>query len=167
MPTAMDPRGLSLARRSSYLTLAGLILLSLAVGWAGSLVTTSQIPTWYAALDKPSWTPPNWLFAPVWTTLYVLIGMAGWRVSDARAPGHGVWGLWWGQLALNAAWTPLFFGAHVVGLALVVILLLLVAISWWIQSTWTRDRVSSLLFVPYLVWIAYASSLNAGIWWMN
>lgn len=152
---------------SSYALLAALILLCLAVGWTGSLITIDQIPTWYQSLEKPAWTPPNWLFGPVWTTLYVLIGVAGWRVAPAHAPGHDAWGLWWMQLALNAAWTPLFFGAHLLGVALVVIFALLITIVWFIRATWSRDRMASLLFVPYLAWIAYASSLNAGIWWLN
>lgn len=166
MSTVLHPA--SRARgASSYALLGALILLCLAVGWTGSLVTTDQIPTWYQTLEKPAWTPPNWLFGPVWTTLYVLIGIAGWRVAPAHAPGRDAWGLWWMQLALNAAWTPLFFGAHLVGVALVVILALLITIVWFIRATWSRDRMASLLFVPYLVWIAYASSLNAGIWWLN
>lgn len=166
MLTASNPVVLPV-RRASYAVLAGLVALSLAVGWAGSFITTDQIPTWYQSLAKPSWTPPNWLFAPVWTTLYVLIGIAGWRVADPRSPGHRAWGLWWMQLALNGAWTPLFFGAHATGVALIVILALLVTIVMFIRATWHSDRIASLLFVPYLLWIAYASSLNAGVWWMN
>lgn len=153
--------------RASYFVLAALLLLTLAVGWSGSLITTTQIPGWYAALDKPSWTPPNWLFGPVWTTLYVLIAVAGWRVADRQSAGHHAWGVWWMQMALNAAWTPLFFGAHVTGVALVVILALLATVAWFIRATWRTDRIASLLFMPYLAWIGYASTLNAGIWWLN
>jgi benzodiazapine receptor len=156
-----------LSQTPSLWTLAGLVLLCLTVGWAGSFITTSQIPTWYAALSRPAWTPPNWLFAPVWTTLYVLMGIAGWRVAHPSAPGHRAWPVWWIQLVLNGIWTPLFFGAHQVALALVVILALAVTIGLFIRATWSRDRFTALLFVPYLVWISYASSLNAAILWLN
>jgi benzodiazapine receptor len=152
---------------ASFSTLAGLILLSLSVGWAGSLITADQIPAWYASLEKPAWTPPNWLFAPVWTTLYVLMGVAGWRVAHREAPAHDAWRLWWVQLALNGIWTPLFFGAHWVGLALVVIVALVAAVAAFISTTWSRDRIASLLFVPYLIWISYATNLNAAILWLN
>jgi translocator protein len=150
-----------------FRVLGGLILLCLAVGWAGSLFTASEIPTWYAALDKPVWTPPNWLFAPVWTTLYVLMGVAGWRVAHPMAEAHGVWPLWWVQLALNGIWTPLFFGVHLVGVALVVIVALIVAVGAFIYLTWSRGRLASVLFIPYLIWICYASSLNAAILSLN
>jgi benzodiazapine receptor len=157
----------SRSRTPSLWVLGSLILVCLAVGWAGSLVTTAQTPTWYASLDKPSWTPPNWVFAPIWTTLYVLMGIAGWRVAHAMAPGHAAWPVWWIQLVLNGAWTPLFFGAHQLGIALLVILALVAAVGLFIGVTWSRDRTASLLFLPYLVWIGYASSLNAAILWLN
>lgn len=165
MPTTANPSFPS--HRASYPMLAGLILLCLGVGWAGSLVTTEQIPTWYASLEKPAWTPPSWLFAPVWTTLYVLIGIAGWRVAHQDAPAHDAWPVWWIQLALNGIWTPIFFGAQQPGLALVVILALVAAVAIFIRTTWSRDRVSGWLFVPYLIWISYATNLNAAIFWLN
>lgn len=152
---------------ASLWTLAGLVLLCLGVGWAGSLITSDQIPTWYASLDKPTWTPPNWLFAPVWTTLYVLMGVAGWRVAPRGSPAHDSWPIWWVQLALNGLWTPLFFGAHRLGLALAVIVALVAAVAIFIRMTWSRDRLTSLLFVPYLIWISYATNLNAAILWLN
>lgn len=130
-------------------------------------MTVDEIPTWYASLDKPAWTPPNGLFGPVWTTLYVLIGVAGWRVARHDAPGHDAWLIWWVQLALNGLWTPIFFGAHRLGLALIVIVTLVAAVAVFIRLTWSRDRSASLLFVPYLIWISYATNLNAAILWLN
>jgi tryptophan-rich sensory protein len=153
--------------RASIWLLAGLILLCLAVGWAGSLVTRTQIPTWYAALDKPSWTPPSWLFGPVWTTLYVLIGTAGWRVAPRTSSAHRAWPHWWIQLVLNGIWTPLFFGAHQVASALIVLVMLVLSILMFIRLTWSHDRVASLLLVPYLAWTSFATTLNAGILWLN
>lgn len=162
-----SPKASSLSQTPSLWTLVGLVSLCLSVGWAGSLFTTAQIPTWYASLAKPAWTPPDWLFAPVWTTLYVLIGIAGWRVASPRAPGHAAWPHWWMQLALNGLWTPLFFGLHRVAVALLVILALVTVVGLFIRATWSHDRVASLLFIPYLAWIGYASSLNAAILWLN
>lgn len=153
--------------RPSPWILAGLILLCLLVGWLGSFVTIEQIPRWYQALAKPSWTPPNWLFGPVWTTLYVLMGIAGWRVAGPAPRARAAWHVWWGQLALNAIWTPLFFGAHQLGAALIVILLLCLLIVRFIVLAWRSDRLASLLFMPYLLWVGYASSLNAAIWVLN
>ncbi len=153
--------------RGSIWLLIGLVALGLGVGWLGSLVTTEQIPVWYDRLNKPAWTPPNWIFAPVWSTLYVLIGIAGWRIAPARAAANGAWGVWWVQLALNAIWTPLFFGAHAVLAALIVILLLVGTIVWFIRLTWGRDPMAAWLFVPYLAWVSYATTLNWGIWQLN
>jgi tryptophan-rich sensory protein len=153
--------------RPSLWLLVLLVVLCLSVGWAGSVVTSAAIPTWYQTLERPAWTPPNWVFAPVWTSLYVFIGIAGWRVASASSPGHAAWGLWWMQLVLNAIWTPLFFGAHAVLSAAIVIVLLWLVIVQFIRQTWNTDRVAAWLFTPYLVWITYAASLNIGIWILN
>lgn len=157
----------SLSPRASFGLLAALIVLCLAVGWSGSLVTQEQIPTWYAALEKPAWTPPPAVFGPVWTVLYILMGVAGWRVAKRDSPGHPAWGLWWIQLLLNAAWTPLFFGAHAITAAALLIGALWVAVAWFIGRTWRLDRVAAWCFVPYLLWITYAASLNIGVVTLN
>ena len=121
---------------------------------------------WYAGLTKPSFNPPASLFGPVWTVLYVLIAIAGWRTFERDRTGLPM-RLWWAQLALNFLWTPVFFGAHRIGLALVVILLLLVAILGFIGKAWRQDRVAAWLFVPYAAWVAFASVLNASIFALN
>ncbi len=121
---------------------------------------------WYAGLVKPSFNPPAWLFGPVWTVLYVLIAIAGWRVWQRDRSGWPM-KLWWAQMALNFLWTPVFFGAHQLGLALVVILLMLAAILAFIATAWRRDRVAAWLFVPYAAWVAFASLLNGSIWMLN
>lgn len=121
---------------------------------------------WYAGLVKPSFNPPAWLFGPVWTVLYVLIAIAGWRVWQRDRSGWPM-KLWWAQMALNFLWTPVFFGAHQLGLALVVILLMLAVILAFIATAWRLDRVAAWLFVPYAAWVAFASLLNGSIWMLN
>ncbi|GAA6182242.1 tryptophan-rich sensory protein [Shimia sp. NS0008-38b] len=129
----------------------------------GILIGTLTAPgPWYAALDKPVFNPPNWIFAPVWTTLYVLIAMAGWRQYEARNEG-GYLTLWWVQLLLNFLWSPMFFVLQQPWLALAVILALLAVIALFIRGTWSRDRLSALAFIPYLVWVSFASLLNLSI----
>ncbi len=134
------------------LTLAG----GIAIGFA------SQPGPWYASLPKPPFNPPNWIFAPVWTVLYILVGIAGARTfaRDRRAAAMRVWFV---QLVLNFCWSPAFFVLHDVPAALVVVLALLVAILFFIGLSWRRDRLSALLFVPYALWVAFASLLNASI----
>jgi tryptophan-rich sensory protein len=144
------------------------VALCLAVGAIGGLATSAGVREWYPTLAKPSWTPPNWVFAPVWTTLYVLMGVAGWLVYRTSAVrSHVAWRIWWIQLALNAFWSPVFFGAHLVGVAAAIIAALWLAITWFIVITWRPQRAASRLFLPYWTWVTYASSLNFGIWWMN
>ena len=121
---------------------------------------------WYIQLAKPTFTPPGWIFGPVWTVLYVLIATAGWGVWQRERAGWSM-KLWWAQLVWNFLWSPVFFSAHQIGLALVILLALLAAILGFIAMTWRQDRVASLLFVPYAVWVAFASILNASILALN
>jgi benzodiazapine receptor len=121
---------------------------------------------WYAQLAKPSFNPPNWVFGPVWTALYVLIAVAGWRVRQRRPRGAAMT-LWGTQLVLNFLWSPIFFTAHSVDGALVVILLLLLAILAFIWQAWRLDRIAAAMFVPYLLWVAFASILNGSILALN
>ena len=121
---------------------------------------------WYAQLAKPAFTPPGWLFGPVWAALYILIAIAGWRIWRRDRLGW-LMKFWWGQLILNFIWSPVFFSAHQIGLALVVILLLLAAILAFIATAWRQDRAAAWLFVPYAAWVAFASVLNASILALN
>lgn len=121
---------------------------------------------WYAALAKPAWTPPGWLFPPVWTALYVMIAVAGWLIWRAPAGGAAP-AFWIAGLILNATWSWLFFGRHDIGLALADILLLWLTIAGFIVSAWPVDRRASLLFLPYLAWVGFASALNFAIWSLN
>lgn len=124
---------------------------------------------WYDRLEKPSWNPPKWLFPIAWTILYAMIAFAGWLVW--REAGPGEWliplGLWLLQLALNAAWSPAFFGLKRPGVALVVVSALWLAILATIIAFLPVDFGAALLMVPYLVWVSYAAALNAWIWRRN
>ena len=152
-----------------------LLLLFIAIVAAAAYTGARYLPgAWYASLAKPAWTPPNWLFGPVWTAIYLMIAVAGWLVwqseEDAPATNDGqgaAKGLWIAQLALNAAWSPTMFGAQHIGLALVIIGLMWLAIAAFIATTWSRRRIAAWLFVPYLAWVAYASALNFAIWRLN
>ena len=121
---------------------------------------------WYASLAKPIWTPPNGVFAPVWTVLYVAIAVAGWLVWRARDSGAAL-ALWVTGLILNGLWSWLFFGLHAIGWALLDIGLLWVSIIGFIVVAWPRSRAAALLFLPYLVWVSYAALLNGAIWRLN
>jgi benzodiazapine receptor len=132
--------------------------LALTVG-GGTLIGVNNIPgEWYTGLQKPSFNPPNWIFAPVWTLLYVAIAVAGWR-TWRRDPRDGAMFLWVAQLVLNFSWSPVFFGAERPGTALAVIAALLVLILLFLVVSWRRDRTSALLFVPYGLWVAFGRSL--------
>lgn len=121
---------------------------------------------WYAELSKPWFTPSNSVFAPVWTILYVMIAIAGWRtfVGDSLGAPITIWTI---GLVLNFAWSPIFFRLHRPLAALFVILALLVTIIVFIALSWPRDTVSALLFAPYAAWVFFATILNAAIWRLN
>lgn len=154
----------------SFFRLVLAVGLCLAVGALGSLATTPKIPTWYAGLAKPSWTPPDWAFPIAWTTLYVLMAVALWRLWQLHAPSperRRAIGLWLVQLALNAVWSPIFFGWEAPGAALVVVAALWLAIAATIGACLRIDRIAAWLLVPYLAWVSYATSLNAAIVALN
>jgi tryptophan-rich sensory protein len=124
---------------------------------------------WYASLQKPSWNPPSWIFGPVWTALYALMAIAAWLVwrrggwRDQRHP----LALYFVQLALNAAWTPIFFGLKRPGLAFAEIVLLLAAIVATAIAFRHLSRIAAWLFVPYIVWVSFAAFLNFTLWRLN
>ena len=150
---------------SRWITLAGFLLLVIGGGMAIGFVTRPD--TWYAALAKPSFNPPNWVFGPVWTILYVLIAIAGWRTWQRLPRTATAMSLWALQMALNFAWSPAFFALHRVDIAFVIVLAMLAAIAGFIVVSRRTDRVSALLFAPYLLWVAFASTLNGAIWRLN
>ncbi|MDQ0511295.1 TspO/MBR family protein [Ancylobacter amanitiformis] len=154
----------------SFFRLVVAVGVCLAVGALGSLATTPKIPTWYASLAKPSFTPPDAAFPIVWTTLYVLMAVALWRLWQLHAPSperRTAIALWIVQLALNAVWSPVFFGMEAIGAGLAIILALWLAIAATIWAAARIDRIAAWLLVPYLVWVSYATVLNAAIVVMN
>ena len=124
---------------------------------------------WYAALDKPPWNPPGWIFGPVWSALYTMMAVAAWLVwkRGGFAVQRRPLGWFLAQLMLNAAWTPLFFGLHRPDLAFAEILLLWLAIGATIAAFWRVHRGAAWLLVPYLVWVSFAAVLNGTLWKLN
>jgi translocator protein len=133
----------------------------------GILIGTLTVPgDWYASLNKPTFNPPNWIFGPVWTVLYVFIAMAGWRSWEAGKSSPAM-NIWWVQLCMNFLWAPIFFLMQQPWIALAIILALMAVILVFIARMWTADRVSALAFVPYAAWVAFASALNLSIAILN
>lgn len=141
----------------------GLVALCLAIGGLGSAATMPEIKGWYAGLTKPPFNPPHWIFGPVWSTLYV--GMA-WAASAAWAdrPARRTFFI---ILLANSLWSLLFFGLHQPGLALIDVLAYLTLLIVWIRQLWPQHRGAALLQVPHLLWVSFATLLNASIWWLN
>jgi tryptophan-rich sensory protein len=157
MSASPTPSGPRLAR------LIGLIVLCLGVGGLGSAATMPEIKGWYAALVKPSFNPPNWIFGPVWSTLY---GLMAWSASAAwdDRPARRTFFI---ILLVNSLWSLLFFGLHRPDLALIDILGYLILLGIWIRRLWPHHRGAALLQLPHLLWIGFATVLNASIWWLN
>lgn len=150
----------------AWLALGGWLLLCFAAAAWGAMFGPGA---WYASLNKPSWNPPGWLFGPVWTALYAMMAVAAWLVwrcgGFARQGRALMWFLV--QLALNAAWTPLFFGLQRPGLAFAEIVLLWLAIAATIYAFRAVSRVATCLLVPYLAWVTFAAALNFTLWRLN
>jgi translocator protein len=141
-----------------------------AIAALAGIVTEPEIATWYAELAKPSWTPPREAFPVAWTVLYILIAISLWRLWDRVPPSSGrSQALWFFavQLMLNAAWSPVFFSLHAIEAALVVIVALVIALFGTVLSAARVDGISAWLLVPYLAWVAYATTVNAGILALN
>jgi translocator protein len=148
-----------------WLALAGWIGVSLLAGVVGSQFQPGE---WYASLQKPSWNPPSWVFGPVWTTLYVMMGTAAWLVWDRRRGAARVaLGLFLVQLAFNAGWSWLFFGLNAPGLAFGWILLLWALIAATAAAFRATRTAAGVLLLPYLAWVTFAAALNFTLWRMN
>ena len=167
--TSMEPTMIHSKSRRNLLGFLAFILLSIAVSGIGGAITATSVDTWYQVLEKPSFNPPDWVFAPVWTALYILMGIAAWRVWRLRSfkATRMALSIYAVQLCLNLVWSFLFFGLLRIDLALVEIVILLVAIITNTIMFWRVDRLASLLFVPYAAWVLYATILNASLWLLN
>ncbi len=155
----------------SFFVLTLFILGCEAVGILGSLFTATEITTWYATLTKPSFSPPNWLFGPVWTMLYALMGIAAWLVwKDTTVPKgerRVALNVFFFQLFLNGIWTPVFFGAHAIGAALAIIILLLASIAAAAYFFYRIRPLAAVLLVPYFAWVLFACVLNGALFALN
>lgn len=149
-----------------WLGLAAWLLISFSAAALGSLFMPDA---WYAGLNKPIWNPPGWVFGPVWTTLYSAMAVAAWLVwrRGGVAAQRRPLGLFCVQLTLNAAWTPLFFGMHRMGLAFTEMLLLCAAITATLIAFFRVSRPAGWLLVPYLAWVCFAAVLNFTLWRLN
>lgn len=150
------PRG----KISAVAFVAVIMAISLGIGY----VTAPG--EWYENLNKPAFNPPSWVFAPVWTVLYALIAVAGWRMWHI-APKSSAMALWVAQMILNWLWSPAFFGAEAPTLALAIIVAMLASIALFIAEAWRLDRWSAGLLVPYAAWVAFATTLNGSIVALN
>ena len=157
------------AMHRSVAALAAFVVLCFAIAAVGGYTTSTSLDTWYRTLAKPSFNPPDAIFGPVWTVLYLAMAIAGWRLwrdgafrRDRRLVAS--YGL---QLALNLCWSLLFFGARMIGAALIDVVLLLASIVVTILLAWRRDRGAAWLLVPYVAWVAFATALNVAIWRLN
>ena len=160
------------SRLRDALGLAGFVALSFAVAGAGGAITATSVGSWYPTLAKPAFNPPDWVFGPVWTLLYAMIAVAGWRVwrlrgwtrNGALDPALLAWAL---QLGLNLCWSFVFFGAQMIGAALIEITVLLAAIGVTARLFWRVERAAAWLLAPYAAWVAFATLLNAALWRLN
>lgn len=147
----------------SFIKLILSIGICLGAGVLGSVFTISSIPSWYVTLNKPIFSPPNWVFGPVWTVLYILMGISLYLIwAKSKVPS-----VFWIQLILNASWSIIFFGMKNPGLALVDIVALWVSIVLTIKVFDKINKLSSYLLYPYLLWVSFASILNLSIWVLN
>jgi len=146
------------------------IALPLAVGGLSGYATTGGVSTWYPTLAKPSFNPPAWVFGPVWTLLYIMMGVAAflvWRQGLTTEGARIALTVFAVQLALNGLWSILFFGMQTPGWALVEIVLLWLAIIATIGLFWRVTPAAGMLLLPYLAWVSFATVLNASLWWLN
>lgn len=148
---------------ASTLSLAGFFVLVIVAASTGALFSPGP---WYASLNKPSWTPPNWAFPVAWTVLYAMIAVAGWRVYEADGFGAALM-VWGAALVFNMAWSWIMFGAKEIGWALGDLILLWLSIVVFIWLAWPMDRLAAWLFVPYFFWVSFAGALNLAVWRLN
>lgn len=146
------------------LRLALFVILVVGTGFAIGLLNPPG--SWYAALAKPWFNPPNWIFAPVWSIIYLMVAIAGWRTFE-RGGDSTAMVLWGAQMALNFLWSPIFFTAHWPSVALAVIVMLFVVILGFIARQWSDDTITAALFIPYAIWVGFASILNVAIVRLN
>jgi benzodiazapine receptor len=152
-----------------YPALFGFLVASFSAAAVGGAATATSVGAWYQALHKPAWNPPNWIFGPVWTLLYILMAIAAWRVwrtGDADA-GRRTFRWFAAQLSLNLLWSVLFFGLRSPGMALVEVIVFWAVLVAMLRHYWLADRIAGALWAPYVAWVSFASVLNGTVWWLN
>lgn len=156
-------------QKKPWISLFVFLLLCFLVASVGSLWTKEGVTTWYSTLIKPSWTPPAWVFGPVWSILYAMIAVSGWLIYQANHSRQRIVALIFYsiQLFLNFIWSFLFFSLRSPILGFIDILLLCVFIALTIIQAWRVRPLASILLIPYLLWVMYATTINAGIWILN
>jgi benzodiazapine receptor len=157
-------------KRADIARLVGVIVACEGAGGIGAIFTTPAIPTWYAALEKPGFTPPNAVFSPVWITLYLLMAISVFLIWRQGLKAEGVrpaFIVFWVQLVLNVLWSVVFFGLKSPLGGVIVILLLWFAILFAIVRFFPISRLAAWLLIPYIVWVSIAASLNIGVWLLN
>ncbi len=157
-------------KSKNILALLTAVVISEAAGLVGSVFTVGAIPTWYVTLAKPALNPPAWVFAPVWTILYLLMGISAflvWRDGRSRKEGKRALWVFVPQLVLNVLWSVLFFGLHSPALGLICIVALWLAILWTMIAFWKISRLATYLLVPYVLWVTFAAYLNLAIFVLN
>jgi len=156
--------------KKEIIKLIASLLICQAAGFLGSLVTTPSIPIWYASLEKPSFSPPNWVFSPVWITLYALMGISLyllWR-QDIKTPKVRIALFFFiVQLILNVCWSMIFFGLKLSFLAFIEILLLWAAILLTMVKALKVSKIAGILLLPYILWVSFAAVLNFFLWYLN
>ena len=155
--------------KSNIIKLVISLLLPLSVGAVAGMFTSQAVPTWYASLNRPSFNPPNWVFGPVWTSLYMLLGISFFliwkeKASKERDLATKVFSI---QMLLNFAWSFLFFYFNLIGVALIEIILLLISIAAMIYLFYKIKPFAAYLNIPYLLWVSFATILNAGYYFLN
>jgi benzodiazapine receptor len=161
---------MNITRSKDILLLVGCIVVPFVIGGIGGFVTTGSLADWYLALEKPSWNPPSAVFGPVWSLLYLLMGIALWRVVRMGWTADGVQPavIWFAvQLVLNLGWSLIFFGLRAPGPALIEILVLLAAVLITTRRFYVLDPAAGWLMVPYILWASFATVLNGTIWRLN
>jgi len=155
--------------RKTIFSLLIFIVIAQSAGIIGSFFTAPNIETWYASLEKPSFTPPDWLFAPAWITLYTLMGIASFLVWQKRQFPRARSALFFylGQLLFNALWSIVFFGMQSPFLGFLIIIILWLLIIVTALKFWKAEKIAGLLFIPYILWVSFAAVLNFAIWQLN
>ena len=156
---------------NKFVKIAIMVAICVAVGYVSGIVTRDSVTTWYTIIEKPSFNPPNWIFAPVWTSLYVMMGIAAglvWQqIETKKDEVRTALVFFFIQLALNALWSISFFGLKNPLLALIEIILLFLMIYETFIKFNKLNKIAGYLFIPYLLWVGFATILNASIWWLN